>query len=1126
MSAWTSRVQLVIIQFDMILPQMRINRKGDTTLLKDITIRALARDDGPWRRGNRYYQSGAVKRLEETSPDIHAWHAKVIGSDTYDVHVGLNDTETGIREYECNCPAADLYAGACKHVIAVLKAVQAELERRAIDEGDEEEEAARYPYAQMVGRTQKRQIGSTNFERFMSVFSTAPVPDTRQAPIELTPTLHVSSMYRSTPLRVDFHIGREKGYVLRNLRDFISKMQGTQEIVFGKQLVIDPRTAYFAPGLSEKLWQLLTEAYEEEALTPSYYTSQLYFSERNFFLRNAGMQEKFFHIFLEEGLMVPMAFDEHYADSIETEVREGVPELSIQLRKRGDKLRLRIEPEDFCTIGAGARFLYAHETIHIVPRDDLPAYGMLLDAFQGEQAVTVPSDALPLFFERVLPRLRKIVPVEIPSALQARFSAPPLLAQAYFDYYRDGIEVRLSYIYGDTAFNPLREEPPAKDGDGRQLIRDREAEERVLSIFRAYDFLEEEGLLIQSDEERAYEFLAEGLSSLEEVAEIYYGEAFREKPIREMPPLTFGVSVGEGNLLEVKLRTDELDFAEIAAILNSYRARKKYHRLPDGGFLSLRDQSLAGISDFLDTVRPKKGQTGDTLRVSPALAPYLDSVAKEEGGLRLEKDRAVKSLIRDLRDPSDADVEVPETLRRVLRDYQATGYAWLSILARNGLGGILADDMGLGKTLQVLTFLRAAQDAAAPPSIVVTPTSLLYNWQAEAARFTPELAVCIVHGTKAEREAAIADTTGADLLITTYQTLRRDIEMYEDVRFRYVFLDEAQQIKNAATQAAQAVKKLRGECGFALTGTPIENHLAELWSIFDFLLPGYLGTPAQFKARFEMPIVRGEDERAAKNLRRAIRPFILRRMKKDVLTELPDKVERELTNEMTAAQKKVYQAFMMQAKKEYRKILKEHGVGEQRIKILSLLTRMRQIACDPALFMDDYTGGSGKLDQLVELVTDAVEAGHRILVFSQFTTMLRRIARRLEALSIDCSYLDGQTKPETRMQLVRDFNAGGDPVFLISLKAGGTGLNLTGADMVIHYDPWWNPAVEEQATDRAYRLGQKNNVQVIKLVTKDTVEEKIFELQKRKKALIDQMIRPGESFIGRLSDEDLEGLFE
>ncbi len=367
---------------------------------------------------------------------------------------------------------------------------------------------------------------------------------------------------------------------------------------------------------------------------------------------------------------------------------------------------------------------------------------------------------------------------------------------------------------------------------------------------------------------------------------------------------------------------------------------------------------------------------------------------------------------------------------------------------------------------------------------------------------------------------------GADLIITSYALIKRDIEHYANRVFKYCILDEAQNIKNPNTIGAKAVKQIKASGHFALTGTPVENSLTELWSIFDFLMPGYLLNHNRFKSRFETPIVKDNNRAAMEDLRRHISPFVMRRMKKEVLRELPEKIEDKLSCQMTDAQRKLYLAYLLQARKEFQAEVKARGFEKSHIKILSILTRLRQICCHPALFIENYTGGSGKLDLLLEVLQDAIKGGHRILVFSQFTSMLHLIQRELNKAKIGCHYLDGSTPSEERMKLVHSFNAGSDEVFLVSLKAGGTGLNLTGADVVIHCDPWWNPAVEDQATDRAYRIGQKNTVQVIKLISKDSIEEKIYILQEKKRTLIDTVIKPGESFINKMSEEEIRGLFD
>lgn len=413
-------------------------------------------------------------------------------------------------------------------------------------------------------------------------------------------------------------------------------------------------------------------------------------------------------------------------------------------------------------------------------------------------------------------------------------------------------------------------------------------------------------------------------------------------------------------------------------------------------------------------------------------------------------------------------------------------------------------------------------------SLVVSPSSLSLNWQNEAEKFAKELKTLVIRGTLAERKRYISQIDKYDLVITSYDLLKRDIELYEEknYQFRYIIADEAQYLKNSNTQNAKAIKKIKADTRYALTGTPIENSLAELWSIFDFIMPGYLFTYRTFKAMYETPIVKQEDEQAMAKLRMLIEPFVLRRKKKEVLTELPDKTITVLKNEMGEEQKNIYLNYLAQAKQELAEEININGYEKSQMQILAALTRLRQICCHPGLFIEDYQEGSSKLDQCMEIIEEATNAGHKILLFSSYTSMFEMIEKELKKLGIRYFKLTGSTKVEERIELVNEFNENPDiKVFLISLKAGGTGLNLTGADMVIHYDPWWNLSTENQATDRAYRIGQKNNVQVYKLITKNSIEEKIYELQQKKEELVDNMLSTKTSFVNKLSKEEIMNLF-
>ena len=513
---------------------------------------------------------------------------------------------------------------------------------------------------------------------------------------------------------------------------------------------------------------------------------------------------------------------------------------------------------------------------------------------------------------------------------------------------------------------------------------------------------------------------------------------------------------------------------------------------------------------------------------------YLNQLLKTVNNTVITKNTEYKKIINELeKEKGEDDIEIPPSLDKILRYYQKTGYKWLKTLDNYKFGGILADDMGLGKTIQMLSiiagYIEENKDKETRASIVICPSSLTLNWQNESQKFTNKLKTLVIKGNSEERKEQISKIGEYDLVITSYDLLKRDVESYKATKyqFRFSIADEAQYLKNSNTQNAKAVKEILADTRYALTGTPIENSLAELWSIFDYIMPGYLFNYKKFKTEYEVPIIKEDSQRAMKKLRMLIEPFVLRRTKKEVLTELPEKTITVLNNQMKDEQEKIYLNYLAQAKQDLAETINMKGFERSHIQVLAALTRLRQICCHPSLFIKDYNDGSSKLEQCIEIIKDATEAGHKILLFSGYTSMFEIIEKELEKNEITYFKLTGSTKVDERIKMVDEFNENKNiKVFLISLKAGGTGLNLTGADMVIHYDPWWNASAENQATDRAYRIGQKNNVQVYKLITKNSIEEKIYELQKKKSELIDNVLDTKTSFISKLSKEDIMKLFE
>ena len=552
-----------------------------------------------------------------------------------------------------------------------------------------------------------------------------------------------------------------------------------------------------------------------------------------------------------------------------------------------------------------------------------------------------------------------------------------------------------------------------------------------------------------------------------------------------------------------------MPLSELVEILCTYQRKRKFFRLKSGDFLSMDEDGLSVLSKIQDGVgfAPRQWEKG-TIYLPKYRALYLDRELKNQHGFHATKDKDFRALIRNMKTVEDNDFEVPKSLERVLREYQKQGFLWLKTLHANGFGGILADDMGLGKTLQVIAFFLSEWQERAEFShfaLIVCPTSLVYNWQKEIQRFAPELSAVVITGTVSERKEQIRCAQTRDILITSYELLRRDISSYANCQFGYEIIDEAQYIKNQGTKAAKAVKGITAGFKIALTGTPIENRLSELWSIFDYLMPGFLFSYKAFREELEIPIVMNNEEEASQRLRNMIRPFVLRRLKQDVLKDLPAKLEEAVFARMEEEQEKIYRAHVQQLKNMLEGQT-ETEFASQKIQILSELTRLRQICCDPGLVYENYQEESGKLIMCMELLQNALEGGHKVLLFSQFTSMLSKIQEQMQQQNIPFLSLTGTTSKEKRVELVEEFQAGNVPVFCISLKAGGTGLNLTAADIVIHYDPWWNVAVQNQATDRAYRIGQKNPVTVYKLIAQNTIEENILKLQEKKSQLAEQLL--------------------
>ena len=812
-------------------------------------------------------------------------------------------------------------------------------------------------------------------------------------------------------------------------------------------------------------------------------------------------------------------------------LRMGNPEVVFAVQERNGTGLIHMQSGLILLVADGSYVLQGN-AVWCTERKFQGNFPAFYRRLQADGQFTIPNDDMPSFLRCMMPRLEQVSKVKVDPQFQNYFAAEPLKAEIYLDAYHQGLSIRVSFSYGNIRFDPMKDNPLTDfggTGESRLLIRDKTAEKRILDAILQYGFRKKNQGFVQADEESCYLFLRKALPELSRLAAVYYADEFKDGLVKSMPVLRLGVSVTKENMLRVSLQTPELDVQEMLDILEACRLKRSYYRLRDGQFIFLESGELRSMADFFHNIEGVGIRQENQLVLPMSQAVLLDGLqqdaSNEPAVFSIDFDASSRKLLHAIWNPQECAGKIPEVFQKILRSYQKSGVQWLFNLSVCGLGGILADDMGLGKTLETIAFLAMQASGSSKPSLIVVPAAVLYNWEAEFRRFAPWLRVVVVQGKPQERKALL-EASGYDVVLTTYSLLQRDLVYYLQCEFQYVFLDEAQHIKNPLTKSAKAAKSLHSVCRFALTGTPVENNLMERWSVFDFILPEYLMKYKRFKMVFEVPIVQEHNRTMAEELRRRIRPFLLRRMKSTVLKELPAKMEQPWFCDMSARQKKLYAAYLAQSQKEFRQIMAESDRGQKSITILALLTRLRQLACDPAMFLEDYGGRSGKLDALMEIVPAAIEGGHRMLIFSQFVVMLQRIAGQLTKADIDYLYLDGGTDSRERLRLCQQFNSGDCSVFLISLKAGGTGMNLTGADMVIHFDPWWNPAVEDQASDRAYRMGQTRMVQVLRLIARGTIEEKIYRLQEAKRVLIDDMIEPGEHFLTRLSRKEIFELFE
>lgn len=689
-------------------------------------------------------------------------------------------------------------------------------------------------------------------------------------------------------------------------------------------------------------------------------------------------------------------------------------------------------------------------------------------------------------------------------------------------------DLRSSYILVDALFKYDEKEVNYFD-KSNTILRDIDYETKVINDILKYGFEIDNNKIILKDIEKEVEFLENGLENLATKYEIFTTEKFKGINIKKKTSVSSMFGIGQDNILSYTFSLGDINSNELVNIFEEIKNKKKYYRLKNGDILNLEDESLKELSNLKDDLELSDAEIiaghGAILKYR---AIYLDSLKNTKYNI-IKTDNLFDNFIDKFYKFKDINLTLSKDELKILRDYQVTGVKWLYTLAKTGFGGILADEMGLGKTIQVIYYIKQMlKDNENNKFLIVVPTSLAYNWDHEFDSFGSNIKRKICVGNKDKRTKILSDLNDTNVIITTYGLLREDEELYNNLNFNTMVIDEAQNIKNNMAGITKVVKKINAETKFALTGTPLENSILELWSIFDFIMPGYLASLTKFQSKYKIKDFDEDSEILIKGLSKQINPFILRRKKQDVVKELPDKLINDIYIELKDEQKKLYVAELERVKEEMEKIIETEGMNKARFLILQLLTKLRQICIDPSIVYDNYKDGSNKLEQLESIVNEYIKNNHKILIFSSFKTALNIVKEKLNKAKIKTYMIDGSVPAKDRIEMVDNFNNDDDvKVFLIMLKSGGTGLNLATADVVIHLDLWWNPQAENQATDRAHRIGQKNTVEVIHLITKGTIEEKILELQNKKRILSDKLI-DGEirdkNILSELTKEDIKNL--
>jgi SNF2 family DNA or RNA helicase len=1048
-----------------------------------------------FKRGEAFFRANKVT-FESYNPD----GCKAVVNGLEDFHITIEKDEAGIFCTKCSCPTLASFKKDCQHIAAVLFSIY---------------EHQRQGTVPIVSKSQTDSSLNKELSKdLLSIFNDKPIRSSvHQLHFEKRKVFEVEFFLKpiiigkgQVLLGISVRIGQTK---VLNIREFLEHIKNGKPSSLSISFTYNPMHHCFQKETVAVINQLIQVINDENVYLNELMVNANYVEDTQLLLIPPSSWDRLIPM-LGSAPSVKLEYEESSFEGLK--LLDGPLPLQFDFTNtENGTYQLKIKGLDQLVILESYGSVLSEGNLLKLKNEDFKRLSELKKMLRlsGTNQIPIPQEQINFFLEKVVPGLRRLGIVNISELISKQYQEIPLIAKLYLDRVKNRLLAGLEFHYENRVINPLE----CREFQGEPfLLRDVEKEDAILKLMEDSLFAKTDGGYFLHNEELEYEFLHNLVPKLQKLVQIYATTAVRNRLFMEnsRPQIKVRLKKERTNWLEFKFEMDGIPEKEIREVLQALEEKRKYYRLRNGSLLSLETREFDEINRFLNAlpVQDEDLERGLNIPIVQGLR-LLDSI-DESKTFKLEK--SFLQFMGNIRNLDNLEFEVPKSLEPILRDYQKRGYKWMKTLASYGFGGILADDMGLGKTLQSITFILSVLPDIRKkklPILIVCPSSLTYNWLSEMMKFTPTVHAIVMDGNQLERSMVQKDITNADVIVISYPLLLRDIKWFETQAFHTVFFDEAQFFKNPMTQTARAVKKIHADNRFALTGTPVENSLEELWSIFHVVFPELFQGLKEYS---NLP---------RKTIARRIRPFLLRRLKEEVLSELPEKIESMDSVELFPEQKKLYAAYLAKLRHDTLKHLDKDTIQKNRIKILAGLTRLRQICCHPALFVDGYKGSSAKFEQLLQILEESKISGRRVLIFSQFTKMLKMIGKELAFQGLPFFYLDGQTPSVERLDTCNRFNGGERDLFLISLKAGGTGLNLTGADTVILYDTWWNPAVETQAADRAHRMGQTNAVQVIKLVARGTIEEKMNELQDKKRRLIEEIVDPKGKTTSSLTEEDI-----